>query len=198
MSVQALVEAAKLPVVDVTDLWDTYNGMVSRSRTERRRLQRELAAMGDGNLIDVMDLFKLPEAYGKDGFPLVALAPIDASVIHFQQEGYSYTRFWAGTKNKKGKMRIWSEQFITGHHNRGGYTYTGTTKVPLIPKSVMPNLFSRVVHDHWIMFDTPSWSDKKAIPIDPYLLQRVDGHRFRVLAHWDLTAKERQLMALLG
>lgn len=214
MSVQSLVAAAQQPAVDVSGVWDSYTGMVSRSRAERVRLRQELAALGDGALINAHDMFKLPEAYGTDRYPLVAMAPMLATSVIFRHDYSGSTRFTAGSKKLEiaspplpvlptqpqldsPEARFVSTSSYNAYLSMSGHS--GSTGVPLIPKSVAPSFMKRVAKEHWIMFDTPAsaWLDRKVIPFDPYLLERVDGKRFRVLAHWDLTDKERQLMALI-
>lgn len=212
MSVQSLVEAAQQPAIDVTGLWDTYKGMVSRSRAEKEMIARELAAAGDGALIDVFGMFTFPEAYGPDRYPLVGMAPISASVIQFIHERYGvrtgfrlpYTDKLALTVAKPPQLELgWRPDEPTHEHfvrlDRANDGFTGIVNVPFVPKAIAPRFWSakRLLGKCWIMFDTPSWSDKRVLPVDPYLLERLDERRFRVLAHWDLTAKERQLMALI-
>ena len=70
----------------------------------------------------------------------------------------------------------------------------------MVPQELMPKVgfLRRKISsgDHWVLFDSPVWKPE-ALPVDPYLLERMDDTRFRVLAHWDLTPKERQLMAMI-
>lgn len=206
MSVQSLVEAAQQPAVDVAGLWDTYKGMVSRSLDESQRLRQELEAMGDGALIDAFSMFYLPEAYGPDRYPLVGMAPIAMPEIEFHHE-FTRTDF-RGRKSTNPLLSIASppERQLTEADLRNPFMsmssyngHSGIVAVPLVPKAIAPRFWSakRLLGKCWIMFDTPTWTDKRVLPVDPYLLERVDEKRFRVLAHWDLSAKERQLMALI-
>jgi hypothetical protein len=212
MSVQSLVAAAQQPAVDVSGLWDTYNGMVSRSRSERNRLRQELEAMGDGALIDAFDMFKLPEAYGSDRYPLVAVALISAALVRFHYDGW-HAKFVSGSLDlsvaspppapvpepMKYTTQDGNTYSLPPSYSSVYQGFSGSVGVPLVPKAIAPRFWSakRLLGKCWIMFDTPTWSDKKVLPVDPYLLERVDEKRFRVLAHWDLTDKERQLMALI-
>lgn len=223
MTISILVLGGKQTPIDTTGLWETYQRMVSRSSKESDRLRRELEIAGDGAVVNAIEMFKLPEAYTADKWPTVALAPIKADRIRFTYQEHRNTGFHVKERPEKfdlnvtppsppvytqeeqeSEYRMWmataSVSLFGGLARRGKADHTGSVKVPLIPKGVMPKtggFWSETrQRNYWVMFDSPVWQPE-ALPMDPYLLERLDDSRFRVLAHWDLSPKERQLMALI-
>lgn len=59
---------------------------------------------------------------------------------------------------------------------------------PHIPPSIRP---AGDLTKYWILWEA-AWD---AVPVDPWLLQRIDGMLFVVLAAWDLTELERAVLA---
>ncbi len=224
-AVQSLVDSARIaPVGNLEGVWEAYRNSVSRSRKERLKLKRELALAGDGSLISTTEMYRMPEAWNADKFPAVAIGHWAADRVHFNDSGFPEMisgAQWGGRFLRRyelgvHKIRIPSapkgteaaaveedeEESPSIFSMRrmlswGRMTYrTGNVAIPPVPKSVMPlNPLTR--RNAFVLFDSAEWADKRVIPVDPYLLQRVSADRFRVLAHWDLSPKERQLMALI-
>jgi hypothetical protein len=62
--------------------------------------------------------------------------------------------------------------------------------VPLLPPSVRP---ADALRNYHILWEVDSWSDRPIgarASYDPYLLKRVSGDLFAVIAEWDLTPLE--------
>ena len=221
-TIQALVQSSHVAPIDTSGLRETYDRLISRSRKERDKLQRELAIAGDGAVLNVFDMFKLPEAYTAERWPQVAMAPMSASEIRFTYHEYRWSGFHTKPSADKPLLsvspparpvRTPQEQQEQQEEYRssismmsfafmgGGissqYDQTGSIKVPMVPKSLVPYWsVNRFKETCWVLFDSPVWKPE-ALPADPYLLERLDDKRFKILAHWDLTNKERQLMALI-
>jgi len=60
--------------------------------------------------------------------------------------------------------------------------------VPHIPPPIRPQIHLRNFH---ILFEVEKWNE---YPVDPYLLRRIEGHLFVVVAEWELTALEAALL----
>lgn len=191
-SVAALVEKAIFPVPTLDGLWSVYRGYEGRPLTERRRVKAILATRLDSKpLLDTEALYSLPEARNSHtNLPVLAVAPIRSRRVYFSDQGR-----WAGfstgrfTRNfleipPRAKRRAVDEPV---------QELAATAPVPPVPKSLMP-VMPWTRRKCYVLFD----ADWKALPVDPYLLERVTSTQFRILAHWDLTDQERELMKIMG
>lgn len=211
--VQALVEKSTTPALDVQGLLDTYSKYFPRSWEEKRRLRSRIAAASVPS-IDVRDLYAEALAWNQQKrLPEVALAPIKAERVHFN---VTETPSFAGiarlsyapvgveaplSLHHSPPLQKDHPDFELSRHYPSIYTRERSAQigVPLVPRSILPwNPLSR--RRCWVLFDTPVWENEttEVKMIDPYLLERVSETKFRVLGHWDLTEKERQLMALIN
>lgn len=81
------------------------------------------------------------------------------------------------------------------------YRVTGFALVPMVPPAAVDEAREKVsgsLRDWHILWEVEQWSDKPLLaepPVDPYLLRRVRGDLFEVLAEWELTEIERMVMA---
>jgi hypothetical protein len=67
-----------------------------------------------------------------------------------------------------------------------------TALVPPMPRSLEPRS-AKVRHKTLMLFDVPQW-ERLEIPFDPFLLEEVSKWHVRILAHWDLTPREREVL----
>lgn len=66
--------------------------------------------------------------------------------------------------------------------------------VPMVPPQLRPKAPLSQFH---ILWEVEQWADQRIgakPPVDPYLLQRISGDIFEVIAEWDLTEVERLVM----
>lgn len=71
----------------------------------------------------------------------------------------------------------------------------GYSLVPLVPPE---HRKSHSLNSHFILWEVEQWSDVaiRSIPErDPYLLRRIGGDLYAIVAEWDLTDIERAVMA---
>lgn len=60
--------------------------------------------------------------------------------------------------------------------------------MPLIHPSVRPK---KLADDHYVLWEPETWTEARSLPDgDPYLLRRLYGDYFAVLASWELTETE--------
>lgn len=129
--------------------------------------------------------------------PKLAIARADRHQVHFHWPWSSDTaRFDANTSNGNYQQMIETVNF-NRRHNFGGqwHMVQGYALVPMIPADVRPNV--RLADCH-ILWEVEQWADERISakpPVDPYLLKRVAGDLFVILAEWDLTELERSVMA---
>jgi len=75
------------------------------------------------------------------------------------------------------------------------YPRDGYALVPLVPAEVRPQ---GQLKDYFVLWEVEQWSDSpiRATPDrDPYLLRHIWGDLYEVVAEWELTELERQVMA---
>lgn len=195
LSVQTMVERASSPAFDVSSLLEISKNLTFRSTAEQRKLKREIAR-SQATVIDITDIFRMPQAWDNrgvgSGFPGVAVAPMKVAHIHYIRMTDIASGFYT-----RENWRFLGQRVLTGQGiNRGEYNRAGTAPVPLVPRDLMPSDVTQ--RKTYVLFDVPSWENKKVEYVDPYLLERVSDHRFRVVAHWNLTDQERQIMTLLN
>lgn len=213
-NVTALVDQAIGSKSPIEGLLEVYNGYAARSRVERMRMKRELAYIKDETLFDTRALFALTDAFRDDSTPVVGIAPYTATMLeyrirsqrgHFHVKGTELLSFDipSGVKERrdaKERERLAAmtpQQLDWELRSRLPFFSFGRTDyeahVPPTPKALLPwnPITRRKLH---VLFD----ADWKALPVDPYLLERVNGNQFRVVAHWDLTDKEREIMRLIA
>jgi hypothetical protein len=218
--VAALVAGATLrPAVgNLQELYDTYRRSVRRSAAEARRIAAELEGAGEGAVLDIAQLYAQPQAWNADRTPAVAFAPILCETVQFEREDYgnSYTRasfYWYADQKRHGARPLRGcpvdaravQDSVTALMGMTVKQFTAEAPVPFVPLALLPSKgFFRKRSDTdgvYVLFDTAVWQNQatQIVMVDPYLLKAVDKEhkRFRVLAHWDLTDKERQLMALV-
>lgn len=66
------------------------------------------------------------------------------------------------------------------------------SRVPHIPANIRPKIHLRNFH---ILLEVENW---ETYPVDPFLLRRIEGHLFVVVAEWELTALEAMLLSQMS
>ena len=66
------------------------------------------------------------------------------------------------------------------------------SRVPHIPPRLRPTIHLRNFH---ILFEVEKWEE---YPVDPYLLRRIEGYLFVVVAEWELTPLEASLLSSMA
>lgn len=137
--------------------------------------------------------------------PKLALARADRKEVRFRWYGHDDTCEFLTTEHpsqfpqlcERVNMNRLHNQFLQGvNGQRWAETVEGFALVPMVPADAYsgpakwPSLH--------ILWEVEKWADESKLsrpPVDPYLLRRVDGDLFEVLAEWDLTEIERYVMA---
>lgn len=121
--------------------------------------------------------------FGPDKMPLLAIAKADAKTCFWRtHSGYGVfctNERWARARSKQMRVNI---PGVSLQHPEG------QAVVPLVPIHLRPK---RGLANYHILWE----ADWKAIPKDPYLLRRIGGDMWLVVAAWDLTDVERAAMA---
>lgn len=135
--------------------------------------------------------------------PRLAIARADRNQVCFRWHANSDTAtFNANLDEDSGRQMqslIESVNFNRRHalklpDGRDRWRVEGFALVPMIPPEHRPIGLLRNFH---ILWEVEKWADARIgakPPVDPYLLRRVAGDVFEVLAEWDLTDVERMVM----
>ena len=142
--------------------------------------------------------------------PRLALARADRKQVYFSWESFSDTGYFDSRARRFRGDRVhdhlvesvnFNRRHNRVHSNGWGCTVQGYALVPMVPPECLITARRRgpgQLRDWHILWEVEQWSDKPLLaepPVDPYLLRRVRGDLFEVLAQWDLTEVERMVMA---
>lgn len=182
-----------------------------RSQLKRRKdAEYEAAAEAYELLAKGKTLIDVGIAIREGGFdakmrPKLALSRADRMQVRFTWEphddiGRFDSNLNAGGWGRKRPQFVEAVNFNRRHNvvygpNNWGKRVEGFALVPMVPADVRPNV--RMVDCH-ILWEVEEWSDTQIgpkPPVDPYLLKRVRGDLFVILAEWNLTELERLVMS---
>lgn len=172
----------------------------------------ELLAKGR-TLIDVGIAIR-EAGLGDDGRPHLALARADRKQVMLRWKGHSDTCQFDSRAARYRESWKWQVREELLQHlvesvnlnqrpaktNRNNER-TGYALVPMVPPEAMDQARQHVMgslKDWHILWEVEKWSDQPLLaepPTDPYLLRRIRGDLFEVLAEWDLTEVEKMVMA---
>ncbi len=165
------------------ELYQEYKKHQHYSAPIDQEIQRTYKVLAQGRT--VIQAIKSIEVagLGPDKMPLLAIAKATAKVCYWRTHtGYgvfSSDERWARAKSKQFSAKIAA---VTSGHPEG------RAVVPLVPIHLRPK---RGLENYHILWE----ADWQAIPKDPYLLRRIGGDMWLVVAAWDLTEVERAAMA---
>jgi hypothetical protein len=175
------------PEVAMEKLGEYKTILRTQRRAEDVEMRRMYKAASKGKpIIDVSAAWR--ETGLKDGYPRLALARADWQECFFakwQHEFRDNRRSMRGHQHWiKVPDGIWDWKDVKDN--------TVGTAVPFMPPSVRPR---RYLSSYHILFEVEKWTE---YPADPFLLKHITGWLFVVVAEWELTELERQLLSGLG
>jgi hypothetical protein len=171
----------------------------SQKTREDERLEALYKAVSNGaRVIDVNKAFKATGLSDK-GHPRLAIARADTKVCWFHPRRNENK--W-GTPRGGGGFSDWGDwrwNYTAKNYVVPGGTfddkaltqYALRTRVPHIPPKLRPQIALRNFH---ILFEVQKWDE---YPVDPFLLRKIDGGLFVVLAEWELTELEAALLSAM-
>jgi hypothetical protein len=121
--------------------------------------------------------------------PRLAIAAGDWKTVHFWNwKRYGNGTFWDKSRNVRGhvgQIQLPSGTFpVFDNYDQ----LSLKSAVPYVPANVRPKYHLRNYH---ILFEVEKWEE---YPVDPFLLKRVAGSLFIVLAEWELTELEASIL----
>ena len=168
-----------------------------KTREDERLMSLYKAVANGARVINVAAAFKFAGLNAK-GQPRLAIARADLKLCWFHPrrgEGrYGWNNPGSGGFNDCSQWR-WNHTAKNFNLPRNTFDNekltesTLRTRVPHIPPHVRPTIHLRNFH---ILFEVEKWDE---YPTDPYLLRRIDGNLFVVVAEWELTELEAALLS---
>jgi hypothetical protein len=173
-----------------------YRQQLKRRANEEYELAAkayEAAAKGMA-LLNLADVFR-QTGLGEDGRPRLAIARADRPevevAVYSRDSLLDFSTLDRSSWGYSGDLLI-----------RVPFSYPDNTKyrkgfalVPMISADVRPSKGQD--KDYFILWEVEQWADRSLTspaPRDPYLLTRIAGDLFGVVAEWDLTDLERSIM----
>lgn len=177
------VERITVDKAKARELYQEYKKHQHYSAPIDQEIQRTYKVLAQGRTV-IQAIRSIEVAgLGADNMPKLAISKADAKVC-FWRTYNGHGTFYSDSQWARAKAKMISAKIA-------GMTYNhpeGRAVVPLVPIHLRPK---RGLSNYHILWE----ADWKAIPKDPYLLRRIGGDLWLVVAAWDLTDVERAAMA---
>jgi hypothetical protein len=183
------VEALKIPQVQARELWRKYREHLAYQTPLDHEIETAYKAIAQGRTV-IRALQSIRAAgVGADGRPKLAIARATARFVEchlhtgwceFRSDAAHYTRT---------RSIVEVREFPEAQERRAGQQ-RGRAPVPIIPVHLRPR---RGLFNYHVLWEVEEWTPQP--PVDPYLLRRLAGDMWLVVAAWDLTPVERAAMA---
>lgn len=181
--------------------YEKYRKLPATQKTESDHVLQKVwkAAKAGSPIIDVATAFK-ETGLNELGQPKLAIARASWPTVYaYPGRGFSATSgYWV----RGGFAFSCEPRWFTGDAYVRDYALPSGTfaedlltkknlvsKVPHMPPDVRPKNNFNLYH---ILFEVDKWDEH--YPVDPYLLRRVAGDLFVVLAEWELTKLEASIL----
>lgn len=182
------VPTITMPADKAKEAYDQYRTAAKAGGTnkEDRAIMLGYKALASGkSILNLFDAFKVT-GIGNDDRPRLAVARAD--LHHVYARTYWNGRIVLSSRSDFRRYRgYWFQEIPEGFLPRVERSADGVAVVPLIPPSVRP---SSGLENYQILWEA-AWQD---VPTDPFLLRKLDGSLYVILAVWDLTDLERAVL----
>lgn len=177
-----------VPKAEAAALHREYKAHRAHQTEMDREIERTYRLIAQGKVV-IQAIESITAAgVGADGYPKLALCRADANVCHLQMSTDGSARMlmdsgWhVRAESKRIEFQLDSFPRRAKYANAQGF-------LPLIPVHLRPRTALDAYHILW----EAEW--RRVPPRDPYLLRRIGGDMWLVVAAWDLTDVERAAMA---
>lgn len=168
----------------------------SREDDALANLYKSIAKTGV-KVINILDAFRAT-GLNEKGQPKLAIARADWQTVYFHQRanfnqwfsrsnrgggGFGANSQW--NKNAKASNIVLPENTFDNEKLTNSNL---KSSVPHIPPKLRPKINARNFH---ILFEVQNW---ETYPVDPFLLRRVQGNLFLIIAEWELTPLEASIL----
>ncbi len=151
-------------------------------------------------VINIADAFR-ETGLNEKGQPKLAIARADWRCVHFAPRRW-FRSYWHDNKGGGGFCNnpTWNYQATATNIVLPPETFQDSlldksylkSSVPHIPPALRPSINLKNFH---ILFEVQSWEE---YPVDPFLLRRIQGNLFLIIAEWELTPLEASILEAIG
>jgi hypothetical protein len=179
--------------------WKEY---VEASKVRGDKYLKELRGLyyhlkEDRKVIDIFEAFKFTGKNEKDQ-PKLAIARADMIKVEFEKRENGSGKFkgsgyndWRHEINLPKKIFIdWAKAENKGRYDDEFVNQKLQTKVPIVPANKLPKGKGKL-SDFFILWEVDDWDN---VPVDPFLLKRINNNLFVIISSWNLTRLERALV----
>ncbi len=165
-----------------------------KTREDERLLSLYKAVSNGARVINVANAFKLT-GLNEKGQPKLAISRADFKDVWFHPRralnGFSGTATGAFSPDRWFKSQNTAMGFGLPANTFDNEKLVGGSihsRVPHIPPGIRPTIHLRNFH---ILFEVQNW---KVYPVDPFLMRRIEGNLFIIVAEWELSELEAMLL----
>lgn len=183
-----------------------YRALNKKQMTsEDRRLLNLYKAVSRGaRVVNIKAAFQ-SAGLNEKGQPKLAIARADWRTVYFHPKytievsdrsvwsSWNVPGVGAFTDTAEPNSQAYGKTICLPRGTFGGNLATRSIKssVPHIPANIRPTINLSNFH---ILFEVQKWEE---YPVDPFLLRRIDGYLFVVVAEWELTELEASLLGAM-
>jgi hypothetical protein len=182
------VNLIEMPVDQAQAKLEAYRQQLRRrADDEYEQAVKGYAELAAGrSLLDLTEVFR-ETGLGEDHLPRLAIARADRKQVKCENRNTDLIFDTRMNNVVSDTLRI-----VIPCETNAQKWYSGYAMVPMVPADVRPNGNLR---DFFVLWEVEKWERYPRIPPrDPYLLKRVGGDLYVVVAEWDLTELERAIM----
>jgi hypothetical protein len=141
----------------------------------------------DARIINIVDAFR-QTGLNEQGQPRLAIAQGDWTDVHCSNKSH-YRGYYSTAFSSRSVWRYVAGDIFLPKDALNIKSSLGLkSAVPHIPTNIRPKF---KLSNYHILFEVKNWEE---YPVDPFLLKRVTGNLFIVLAEWELTELEASLL----
>lgn len=177
---------------------ESYRSLKQRQRTTEDDLLQSLyqRIRAGGRVLNLVEVFK-QTGLNDQGQPRLAIARADWGQVHFTPRVDFSGNWWISGAGGFGFNTRWNNRAT----RQGVVLPSGTfddkklirnslrSPVPHVPPEFRPPF---ALSNYHILFEVKEW---QAYPVDPFLLKRISGYLYVVMAEWELTELEAMVLS---
>jgi hypothetical protein len=182
MQVAALTQVDREKALELWQKYQTHKHYQTEADAEIATIYKRIAQ--GKTVIRALESIRAA-GLNQQGMPKLAICKADTQICYFhryENRCEFHSKRWARSDDRRSMVKMdW--QGLRGQDRNG------EAIVPIVPVHLRPK---RGLANYHILWEA-EWT--KLYPADPYLLRRIGGDAWLVVAAWDLTDVERAVMS---